>query len=533
MDNNNNKICNSNNNLILIQNTLNKIKYLFEQKYKEYMFCEYKDGITFDNIQEYANDNLIINYNVITCDINNVNILIKKSYAITSDIIHDFYDISENFNKLMEDFNNLIEEKIVNIKIRRGFTDHEWKIMANHKHNNKFDYSQTKYKTIKLKVDVNCYIHGIFSQEASLHLKGPGCSKCYLESKNKKLPLEFTFSSSEKSKYWSPKNRLKPSEVPRASTELFIFDCNKCGHEFSKQLNTVQSGSWCPFCVNRKICNNDCEYCFDKSFASSPRALQWSDKNEVTPREVMKSAHEKYFFNCEKCYHELYITLNSVTIKGNWCIFCANKKLCESESCKICENKSFSGNKYSKYWSLKNTILPRMVLKSSANKYIFDCPSCNNEYLSSPGTITAGHWCGCTVNKTENKLCQFLKTHTNVIIEKEKKFDWCKNIKHLPFDIVIEQYKIIIECDGEQHFIKKIHFKTQFEEIQKTDKYKMTLAKKYGYSIIRIFQPDVWYDKNNWEQNLKDAIIKASLVIGDPIVIYIGAIYQTNYFTLD
>ena len=37
-------------------------------------------------------------------------------------------------------------------------------------------------------------------------------------------------------------------------------------------------------------------------------------------------------------------------------------------------------------------------------------------------------------------------------LKRQYKVDWCKNIKHLPFDFVIEEGKVIIELDGKQHF---------------------------------------------------------------------------------
>lgn len=37
-------------------------------------------------------------------------------------------------------------------------------------------------------------------------------------------------------------------------------------------------------------------------------------------------------------------------------------------------------------------------------------------------------------------------------IKSQYKMDWCKNIKHLPFDFVLSERKIIIELDGPQHF---------------------------------------------------------------------------------
>jgi hypothetical protein len=40
-----------------------------------------------------------------------------------------------------------------------------------------------------------------------------------------------------------------------------------------------------------------------------------------------------------------------------------------------------------------------------------------------------------------------------------------------------------------------------------SDAYKMICAKKAGYTVIRIFQPDVWRDRNDWKTKLL-AVIK-------------------------
>lgn len=61
----------------------------------------------------------------------------------------------------------------------------------------------------------------------------------------------------------------------------------------------------------------------------------------------------------------------------------------------------------------------------------------------------------------------------------------------------------------------------------------MIQARDHGYSIIRILQTDVWFDKNNWKENLHNAIMKAKENIGNPIIIYIGELYKTRYFKMD
>jgi hypothetical protein len=53
-----------------------------------------------------------------------------------------------------------------------------------------------------------------------------------------------------------------------------------------------------------KLCqNNNCQICFDNSFASHERSKFWSNKNLKTSRLTFKSSKDKYIFNCDKCNH--------------------------------------------------------------------------------------------------------------------------------------------------------------------------------------------------------------------------------------
>jgi very-short-patch-repair endonuclease len=104
------------------------------------------------------------------------------------------------------------------------------------------------------------------------------------------------------------------------------------------------------------------------------------------------------------------------------------------------------------------------------------------------------------------------------------KVDWCKYTNCLPFDFCIEEYKIIIEVDGEQHFIQVSNWDPP-EETRKRDKYKMEKALENGYSVIRILQEDIYYDKNDWENKLKNSI----KIYENPTIIYLNEIYKDYY----
>jgi very-short-patch-repair endonuclease len=115
-------------------------------------------------------------------------------------------------------------------------------------------------------------------------------------------------------------------------------------------------------------------------------------------------------------------------------------------------------------------------------------------------------WCSICKNKTEQKLFDNLKIIYPSLIH-QYKVEWCKNKTFLPFDFVLEEYNIIIELDGKQHFIQVKNWNSP-EETHETDKYKMKCANDNKFSVIRILQEDVYYDTFNWLDELKDNIEK-------------------------
>jgi very-short-patch-repair endonuclease len=205
----------------------------------------------------------------------------------------------------------------------------------------------------------------------------------------------------------------------------------------------------------------------------------------------------------------------------NGCPYCSQppKKLCDNYKCDHCYEKSFLSHEKAEFWSEKNTQTQREVFKSSNKKYIFNCGKCQYEFIMTPKHINCDNqWCPNCKNKTEQKFKQWLDTN-NYKHVKESKFDWCKSINNyfLPFDFEVIEYKLIIEVDGHQH-IKNVSNWSCYRKRQADDIYKMTKAIENGYSIIRVLQPDIYYDKNEW--NTK--ITKLIKLYDTPTIIYIN-----------
>lgn len=363
-------------------------------------------------------------------------------------------------------------------------------------------------KCSKKKIIFNCDCgHSIIVSPYRIKSDNIPCPFCrsnkLCDNKKCKMCFNNSFASHPRSKYWSDKNGSSVRDVHKKSPIKFIFNC-ECGHTFKKSPRSISKNKWCPYCSNQKLCNkNDCLICFKKSFASYPKSKYWSSKNKNIPRNVFKCSGKKFKFNC-KCGHQIEKTLCSITSGGVWCSYCSNRKLCNKNDCLVCLKKSFASHPKSKYWSNQNEIIPRNVFKCSGKKFEFNCDICSKSFNIRLNSISKGHWCSCTVNKTETLLFSFLTKHFD--ITKQKKFDWCKDKNFLPFDFCIKKYKIIIELDGPQHF-EQVSNWTSPEKTQQRDIYKMEQANKHGYTVIRLLQSDVWNDYNpKWKQQLMLAI---------------------------
>jgi very-short-patch-repair endonuclease len=317
--------------------------------------------------------------------------------------------------------------------------------------------------------------------------------------------MKLNFASHPKAKYWSNKNEGSPENYSLNSHKKIWFDCGECGHSFeSSLLNINQANNWCPYCYNRKLCNN-CDSCYDKSFASHPMSINWSEKNKLKPIEVLKGSEKLYYFNCDKCHHEICMGLKNISSQGRWCSYCSHQKLCNDNECKLCYNNSFASVERSKYLNNK-TINPRHIFKSTNKKYNFNCDRCYNSFDKIISDITRGIWCPFCVNKSEELLYNKLSEYYT--IKRQYKPKWCKNPntnKYLPYDFVLEDLKIILELDGPQHFKQIGNWKSP-ELTKVNDIYKIKCANDNGFSVIRILQKDVWHNKYDWLNEIQDNI---------------------------
>ena len=320
---------------------------------------------------------------------------------------------------------------------------------------------------------------------------------------------------------WSKRNgHVTPRDIPLYCNKLHWFDC-KCKHSFqASPAHISMDGQWCPYCAGQKLCGDiRCKSCFDKSCASHEMMNDsWSSElnDGLEAHHVFSRSNKLRQFPCKECDHVFDATPDHISGKGNWCPYCSGHRLCGKEKCKSCMKRSCENHSRMKAaWDHERNgdMLPiNTAICSNFKKHFV----CENKHLfnMAPNSITTnGQWCGKCKNKTEKKLFDWLSTNCDAEITKEYKFKTCINketARLLPLDYYIEKYKLIIELDGVQHFKTVDVFNNCPIQSLERDLYKTIACVKSGYTVIRILQRDVFYDKHDWDTRLLKVLRKHS-----------------------
>lgn len=181
--------------------------------------------------------------------------------------------------------------------------------------------------------------------------------------------------------------------------------------------------------------------------------------------------------------------------------------------CRICKYINDANNYKLSYEFVKDYIENSIGYKLLSTEYInnetkldFECPDKHKFKMTFAKFKNSNQRCSKCYKKTQKMVYTFVEeTYQNII--SEAKFEWCKNITYLPFDFLLDDYKLLLEVDGRQHFEQVYNWKSP-KETQERDIYKMKLALEHGYSIIRISQEDILNNTLDWKELLNEKIKK-------------------------
>ena len=182
---------------------------------------------------------------------------------------------------------------------------------------------------------------------------------------------------------------------------------------------------------------------FDRSFADfhdKAKLACFSIKNDKRPHEITYASGTKWLFHCDKCPHSFMKSIDTVTLRGVWCPFCANQALCGDRNCKTCFEKSYEyhAGALAEHWSSKNAKMAHEVSRGSNKKYYHHCIECEHDFLMNPSSILGKkYWCNFCANRArcpESEDCSKCFANTFASWDAEKVSCWASRNVGVPYD---------------------------------------------------------------------------------------------------
>ena len=365
-------------------------------------------------------------------------------------------------------------------------------------HGDKYDYSKVDFIGFTKEISIICTEHGEFIQIARSHLKGYGCENCGIEKRNQTKIKKSNKIFFEK----APKihnNYYDYSKVEfKGVCEKVIIICPKHG-DFLQAPRKHLYGQGCNKCGEERTADGQRKTL--SVFITQSKEKHGEDHYNYDDVKYIND-HTKVNIYCN-IHKKIFIQTPTSHLSGSGCNDCSIEKRSE-EKIKLAS---------SKFWDIANKDerfdFSKFIYKKFVEKSVVICKKCKSEFSINPNNYLSGKGCPFCKKKTEVKLYE--KIDNKYVIDRQLKYEWCKNIEtncYFPFDFCIEEYKIIIELDGIQHFKNVKHFRMSPEEQKKRDLYKQKCANDNGYSIIRIYQEDIYYDTFDWLNVLYETIEK-------------------------
>ena len=268
-----------------------------------------------------------------------------------------------------------------------------------------YKYDLVEYKISgKIKVKIECKIHGIFEQPPSSHLSGHGCPDCGII----KSALSQTFTQEEFIERGKEKHgdKYDYSQVKYINSQTkVIIKCNDCGYIFDQQPNSHLRGYGCDKCAHR--INHESQRLSEEEIIK--RAIEvHGDKYDYSNIKYINSSTSIHI-SCNICnniFYQLYV--NHINHKQG-CPFCCGRFMDTDifiKKSKIVHGEDFD---YSKVEYNKSNIPVEII-----------CNKTKQIFRQTPNSHLSGSACQCCCNKRYSKKAikylEFIASYYNIDI---------------------------------------------------------------------------------------------------------------------
>jgi very-short-patch-repair endonuclease len=292
------------------------------------------------------------------------------------------------------------------------------------------------------------------------------------------------------------KNRTK--EINASLRETFIYNgsstriklkCNLDNYEWETTYsNFINSKTGCFKCSKHVLFKDEIEKNINRRLKEVNASLR--------KPYIHENNKSKIKLRCNVDGHEWDATYINFINNNKGCAYCAKvlkltqsdaekrvEKQCEKMRCKL--------------------LKPFIYSKTSTTEIILKCDICGYEWsVIYNNFMSRESGCPSCKESRGEKIISEILNDKNIKHSRQKKFENCKFLSHLPFDFYLPDYNICIEYDGIQHF-KSFDFfggNEKLIERQKKDKIKDDYCLKNKINLIRISYNDI----NNIENILNN-----------------------------
>lgn len=372
--------------------------------------------------------------------------------------------------------------KSENREVKLKYNKSDFIKSAREVHGDKYVYDKISYNGIRHnKICITCPEHGDFYQWPYVHLYGCGCPKCAF-TKAGSILKSSTKEFVEKAKEIH-KNRYDYSKVEYINnrTKVCII-CPEHG-EFWQTPKQHLKGQGCPKCGGT---------CFltTEEFIEKAKKIH-GDKYDYSKAEYA-GAKTKLCIICPE--HGEFLMKPNSHLNGQGCPKCGFEKRGEAKKSStkefIKKAKEIHGNKYD---------YSKVEYVNNSTKVCIVCPV-HGEFWQTPAEHLSGYGCQkCNTSHLEREVMSFLEKN-DIKYEYQKRFTW---LGRKSLDFYLPDNKIVIECQGEQHYhpIKYFGGEKKYQEITKRDEEKSRECKKRNIRMVYFTHENVSNENTCFDVN--------------------------------